>query len=51
MSSEIRITDPTQMQMFLEEENRMLKTMVDKLHDIGVNVLICQKGMDDISQH
>ena len=35
MSSEIRITDPTQMQMFLEEENRMLKTMVDKLHDIG----------------
>ncbi len=51
MSSEIRITDPTQMQMFLEEENRMLKTMVDKLHDIGVNVLICQKGIDDIAQH
>jgi thermosome len=51
MSSEIRITDPTQMQMFLEEENRMLKTMVDKLHNIGVNVLICQKGIDDIAQH
>ncbi|RMW33750.1 MAG: thermosome subunit [Nitrosopumilus sp.] len=51
MSSEIRISDPTQMQMFLEEENRMLKTMVDKLHDIGVNVLICQKGIDDIAQH
>ncbi|NWJ84539.1 thermosome subunit, partial [Marine Group I thaumarchaeote] len=51
MSAEIRITDPTQMQMFLEEENRMLKTMVDKLHDVGVNVLICQKGIDDISQH
>jgi len=51
MSSEIRITDPTQMQMFLEEENRMLKTMVDKLHDIGANVLICQKGIDDIAQH
>ena len=51
MSSEIRITDPTQMQMFLEEENRMLKIMVDKLHDLGVNVLICQKGIDDISQH
>ncbi len=51
MSSEIKITDPTQMQMFLEEENRMLKTMVDKLHDVGVNVLICQKGIDDISQH
>jgi len=51
MSSEIRITDPTQMQMFLEEENRMLKTMVDKLHEIGTNVLICQKGIDDIAQH
>ncbi|MGV7226150.1 MAG: thermosome subunit beta [Nitrosopumilus sp.] len=51
LSSEIRITDPTQMQMFLEEENRMLKGMVDKLHDAGVNVLICQKGIDDISQH
>ena len=51
MSSEIRITDPTQMQMFLEEENRMIKTMVDKLHDVGVNVLICQKGIDDIAQH
>ena len=51
MSSEIRITDPTQMQMFLEEENRMLKTMVNKLHDVGVNVLICQKGIDDIAQH
>lgn len=51
LSAEIRITDPTQMQMFLEEENRMLKTMVDKLHDVGANVLICQKGIDDISQH
>ena len=51
LSSEIRITDPTQMQMFLEEENRMLKAMVDKLHDVGANVLICQKGIDDISQH
>ena len=51
LSAEIRITDPTQMQMFLEEENRMLKAMVDKLHDVGVNVLICQKGIDDISQH
>ena len=51
MSAEIRITDPTQMQMFLEEENRMLKTMVDKIHAVGANVLICQKGIDDIAQH
>ena len=51
MSAEIRISDPSQMQMFLEEENRMLKEMVAKLHNAGTNVLICQKGIDDISQH
>ena len=51
MSAEIRINDPTQMQMFLEEENRMLKSMVDKLHSIGTNVVICQKGIDDMAQH
>jgi thermosome len=51
VSSEIRISDPSQMQMFLEEENRMLKGMVDKLHSVGANVLICQKGIDDIVQH
>jgi len=51
MSAEIRISDPTQMQQFLEEENKMLNSMVDKIHNIGANVLICQKGIDDISQH
>ena len=51
MSAEIRISDPTQMQQFLEEENQMLKSMVDKIHNIGANVLICQKGIDDIAQH
>ena len=51
MSAEIRINDPTQMQMFLEEENRMIKAMVDKIHSIGANVVICQKGIDDMAQH
>lgn len=51
LSAEIRINDPTQMQMFLEEENRMLKSMADKLRDIGANVCLCQKGIDDIAQH
>ena len=50
-NAEIRITDPTQMEMFLEEENRMLRGMVDKLHNIGANVVICQKGIDDMAQH
>ncbi|HEX2615713.1 MAG TPA: thermosome subunit beta, partial [Nitrososphaera sp.] len=51
MSAEIRISDPQQMQMFLEEENRMLKSMVDKVAAAGANVVLCQKGIDDIAQH
>ncbi|HYY41074.1 MAG TPA: thermosome subunit beta, partial [Nitrososphaera sp.] len=51
MSAEIRINDPQQMQMFLEEEDRMLKSMVDKIKAAGANVVLCQKGIDDIAQH
>src|ERR1041384_2582486 len=51
MSAEIRINDPEQMQMFLEEENKMLKSMVDKVISAGANVVLCQKGIDDIAQH
>ncbi len=51
MSAEIRISDPQQMQMFLEEENRMLKSMADKISASGANVLLCQKGIDDLAQH
>ena len=51
MSAEIRINDPQQMQMFLEEENKMLKSMVDKIKSSGSNVVLCQKGIDDIAQH
>ena len=51
MSAEIRISDPHQMQMFLEEENRMLKSLVDKISASGANVLLCQKGIDDLAQH
>ena len=36
------------MQNFLNEEERMLKSMVDKISASGANVVICQKGIDDI---
>jgi len=49
--AKINISSPDQMNMFLEEENRMLKSMVDKIIDTGANVVICQKGIDDIAQH
>jgi thermosome len=51
ISAEIRITEPTQMKAFLDQESRMLKDMVEKVKRTGANVLICQKGIDDLAQH
>jgi len=51
ISAEIRISDPEQMKSFLDEENRMMKAMVDKISETGANVVICQKGIDDVVQH
>jgi thermosome len=50
-SAEIRIDDPTQMQKFMDEESNILKGMVDKVVSAGANVIICQKGIDDLAQH
>jgi len=41
MSAEIRINDPQQMQRFLDEQNKMLKSMIDKIRNTGANVVIC----------
>jgi thermosome len=49
--AKISITDPTGMQSFLKEEERMLKAMVDKIIATGANVVIAQKGIDDVVQH
>ncbi len=49
--AEIRITSPDQMQAFIEQEQKMLKDMVEKVVASGATVLICQKGIDDIAQH
>lgn len=49
--AKINISSPDQMKMFLEEENKMLKNMVDKIISSGANVIICQKGIDDVAQH
>jgi thermosome len=51
ISAEIRINDPTQMKAFLDEENRMMKEMVEKIKKSGANVVLCQKGIDDTTQH
>ena len=49
--AKINISNPQQMKTFLDEENRMLKNMVDKVIGSGANVLLCQKGVDDMAQH
>jgi len=51
IDAEIRISDPSQMQSFLEEEERLLKEMVDKIASVGANVVFVQKGIDDLAQH
>ncbi len=51
IDAKINITDPNQMQAFLDQEERMLKEMVDKIKATGANVVFCQKGIDDMAQH
>ncbi|RLI37407.1 thermosome subunit, partial [Candidatus Bathyarchaeota archaeon] len=50
-SAEIRIRDPSQMKAFLDQETNILKEMVEKIKKAGANVVICQKGIDDMAQH
>jgi len=50
-NAEIRITDPNQLQAFLDKEETMLKDMVAKIKTAGANVVFCQKGIDDMAQH
>ena len=49
--AKIEITSPEQMQAFLQQEERMLKEMVDKISRSGANVVFTQKGIDDVAQH
>jgi len=51
MSAEIRINDPSKMKMFLDQETQMMKSMVDKIKASGANIVLCQKGIDDMVQH
>ncbi len=49
--AKINITNPQQLKSFLDEENKMLKSMVDKVIASGATVILCQKGLDDMAQH
>jgi len=51
VGAEIRIRDPAQMQAFLREEENILRRYVDSITAAGANVVLCQKGIDDVAQH
>ena len=51
IDAKIEITSPDQLQAFLDQEEKMLKDMVEQVANSGATVLICQKGIDDVAQH
>ncbi|UCE80995.1 MAG: TCP-1/cpn60 chaperonin family protein [Methanobacteriota archaeon] len=51
VEAKIQIKDPMQMQKFLDEEENTLREMVDKIKKSGANVVMCEKGIDDLAQH
>jgi thermosome len=51
VDAEISITSPEQLQSFLDQEEKMIKDLVEKVVNSGANVVFCQKGIDDMAQH
>ncbi|CDI06213.1 MAG: thermosome subunit beta [Candidatus Nitrosotenuis sp.] len=49
--AKININSPEQMQVYIDEENKMLKKLVDKIVASGANTVLCQKGIDDMAQY
>ena len=49
--AKINISNPEQLKSFLDEENKIIKTMVEKIISSGATILFCQKGIDDMAQH
>lgn len=51
IDAEIRISDPSKMKSFLDEEENILRDMVEKIASVGATVVVAQKGIDDVAQH
>ncbi|MFH1637658.1 MAG: thermosome subunit alpha [Candidatus Woesearchaeota archaeon] len=49
--AKIQITDPTKLQSFVDQEEKIIKQMCDKIIATGANVVVCQKGIDDMAQY
>ena len=51
VDAKIQITDPSMLAQFLDEEENYLRSLVEKVQSAGANVVICQKGIDELAQH
>jgi len=51
IDAEVNVTDPDQLQEFLDQEEAQLREMVDDLADAGVDVAFVEDGIDDMAQH
>ncbi len=51
VDTEVSVTDPDQLQQFLDREEEQLKEKVQRIADLGTDVVFCQKGIDDLAQH
>lgn len=49
--AKIQLTDPNQLQGFIDMEEKILRDKVEKIAKSGANVIFCQKGIDDLAQH
>ncbi|WP_254533899.1 thermosome subunit alpha [Natrinema gelatinilyticum] len=50
VDTEVNVTDPDQLQQFLEQEEAQLREMVDTIADAGADVVFAQDGIDDMAQ-
>ncbi|WP_171815013.1 thermosome subunit beta [Halovivax ruber] len=51
VDTEVSVTDPDQLQQFLDREEKQLREKVEHIVDLDADVVFCQKGIDDLAQH
>ncbi|VVB79237.1 Thermosome subunit [uncultured archaeon] len=51
IDTKISISTPEQLQNFLDQEERQIREMINKIKHSGANVVFCQKGIDEFAQY
>ncbi len=49
--TQVSVTDPSQLEEFIQQEEQELRAIADNIADLGADVVLCQKGIDDMVQH